>query len=121
MISENLNTHRGSEPMVGLRASLWRSAFESSVVVGIRTLAGFGDRRGLMMHSLSIVRGPRKRLGFRRLQWMAPRSSAAGGGSRLRNQSGGGPPHCKTFGVWARVHRRGASWSAVPLHRFGLC
>ena len=26
MISESLNTHRGSEPVVGLRASLWRSA-----------------------------------------------------------------------------------------------
>jgi hypothetical protein len=36
----------------------------SSVVVGIRTLAGFGDRRGMMMQSLSIARGDMKLLGL---------------------------------------------------------
>jgi hypothetical protein len=37
-----------------------------------------------------------------------------------KNQSGGGPPHSKTCGSSLAFEPREASWSAVPLHRFGI-
>jgi hypothetical protein len=57
-------------------------------------LAGFGDWPGKMMHLLSIVRDLAKWFGFRRLQSMAPKSAASGGGSRFQNHPGVRSVYC---------------------------